>query len=154
MLQKRIDLGSIPYGLAIAGEDLVKGSAVVVKNVGGILKAFYPTTEAEAHAVRGFVTFRIEEVGKADKDFDTLKAGQRIVVYTLVNNNQWGTTQFSGTVAEHDELVVDFDTAKGTLRKKTAGEVTASRPTQFYLYRLYSAGECYTDPMVDVDVRI
>lgn len=154
MLQKRIDLGSIPYGLAIAGEDLTKGDAVIVKVNSGVLKAYRPTTQAEADAVMGFVTFRIEEEGKADKDFETLKAGKRVVIYTLVKNNQWATTQFVGTPALGDNLVVGYtaETDAGKLRALTAGEVTAQRKPMFRTYARYTAGQGYTDPMVEVDV--
>lgn len=127
MLQKRIDFGAIPYGLAIAGEDLIKGSAVFVRLDSGVLKAYNPTTEAEANTVKGFVTYRIEEAGKGDKSFDTLKAGSRVVIYTLSKNDQWATTQFVGNPAAGAELVVGFGASdKGKLRAKTTGSVEAT----------------------------
>lgn len=153
MLQKRIDLGSIPFGLARAGEDIVKGSAVVVRLVGGELKAFYPTTEAEANAVKGFATFRIETNDKSDKDHDVVKAGGWVVIYTLVKNNQWATTQMDGTVAKGDNLVVGFGANdKGKLRRLSAAEVTANRKAQFNAYDVTTAGAGYTDAMVEADV--
>jgi hypothetical protein len=156
MLQKRIDLGSQPFGLAIAGEDIVKGSAVVVKVVDGELKAFLPTTEAEANAVKGFATFRIEEEGKADKDFDVIKAGKRLVIYTLVKDNMWATTEFTGTLSADDNLVVGYDatTAKdaGILRALSEAEVTAKRVPQFKVFASNEAGNCYSEAMVEVFV--
>lgn len=155
MLQKRIDLGSQPFGLAIAGEDLVKGTAVVLKNEGGQMKAYAPATQGEADAVVGFVTFRIEEAGGADKDFDVIKAGKRLVVYTLVKNNMWGTTQF----VDHENvkagagLVVDFSAEnKGKLRLPTPTTEDA-RPRLFEVYAKNVAGAGYTDAMVDVLVK-
>lgn len=153
MLQRRIDLGSIPYGLAVAGEDIVKGSAVVTKFDNGVLKAFYPTTQAEADAVKGFATYRIEDVIGNDKDYDVIKAGQRLVIYTLVKDNMWATTQFVAPVNQGDELVVGFDADdKGKLRTKTAGELSANRASQFKVYNVSNAGEGYTDAMIDVEV--
>lgn len=157
MLQKRVDLGSIPYGLAVAGEDLVKGSAVVVKVESGVLKAYCPTTQAEADSVKGFVTYRMEHEEGADKDYETLKAGSRVVIYTLVKNNMWGTTQFSGTLSVGDALVVGYGSGdKGKLRVKTTtpttGEVTTGRTTQFTLFAKSDAGYGYTDAMIDVEV--
>ncbi|WP_336786946.1 hypothetical protein [Paenibacillus sp. MMO-177] len=152
MLQKRIDLGSQPFGLAIAGEDIVKGSAVVVKTVGGVLKAFLPTTAAEADAVKGFATFRIEESGGADKDFDVIKKDKRLVIYTLVKDNMWGTTQFVGTPAADTDLVVGYEADKGKLRAhKATGEDT--RPALFSAYEVNAAGAGYTDAMIDVFVK-
>lgn len=154
MLQKRIDFTSIPYGFAIAGEDLTKGDAVIIKIEAGVEKAYRPTTQAEADAVLGFVTFRIEEQGKADKDFDVLKAGSRVVIYTLVKNNMWATTQFIGALVKGDQLVVDFTpTDKGKLRKITAGEITATRKVQFELFDKQDAGSGYTDAMAEVWVK-
>lgn len=153
MLQKRIDTGSIPYGLAIAGEDMKKGSAVVTKIVSGVLKALRPTTEAEANAVKGFVTYRVEDVSGACTTHDTIKSGQRCVIYTLVKNNMWGTTEFAGTPAAGNELVVGYDTEdKGKLRAKTTEEIAASRASQFKVYAAQDAGAGYTEAMIDVEV--
>lgn len=158
MLHKRIDNGSIPFGLAIAGEDLVKGSAVVVKRTGNGangLEAFYPTTQAEADSVKGFATFRIESIEGNDKDFDVIKKGSWVVIYTLVKDNMWGTTQFVSGVVAGDNVAVGFgDTDKGKIRKLTAGEVTASRKALAQVDYVYSAGEGYTDPMVDVTILV
>lgn len=153
MLQKRIDLGSQPFGLAIAGEDIVKGSAVVVKLTDGEWKAFLPTSEAEANSVKGFATFRIEENGKADTEFDIIKSGKRLVIYTLVKDNMWGTTEFTGTIADGTKLVVGYETGDfGMLRPLTAGEISASRKPQFEVYAMTDAGEGYTEAMIDVTV--
>ena len=153
MLQKRIDLGSIPFGLAVAGEDIVKGSAVVVKVDNGVLKAFYPSTADEADSVKGLATFRIEAAEGADKDHDVIKAGKPVVIYTLVKDNMWATTQFVGTPAKGDELVVGFEAAdKGKLRvKKATGE--EGRKSQFVVYEVAAAGAGYSDPMVEVFVK-
>lgn len=155
MLQKRIDLGSQPYGLAIAGEDIVKGSAVFVKVVAGELKAFYPTTEAEANDVKGFATRRVETAFGSDKEHDVIKAGQRFTIQTLVKDNIWATSQFVGTPAKETGLVVGFTDAtdKGKLRARTAGEVTASRPVKFTVFELGTAGSGYTDALVEVNVK-
>lgn len=159
MLLKRIDLGSQPFGLAIAGEDIVKGSAVVVRNVGGVLKAFLPTTEAEANSVIGFATFRIENVELNDKDYDVIKSGKRLVIYTLVKDNMWATTRFVGTPADDADLVVDFSAGdKGKLRIPTAAEVTANRKTQFRAYRTESGvaglhGHGYEEKLINVFVK-
>ncbi|MGE6227625.1 hypothetical protein [Paenibacillus chitinolyticus] len=152
MLQKRIDLGSQPFGLAIAGEDIVKGSAVIVKNDKGVLKAFYPATASEADGVKGFATYRIETQEGSDKEHDLIKKGTRLVVYTLVKDNMWATTQFVGTPAQDAKLVVGYEAAdKGKLReKKATGE--DARPALFTVYEVNSAGSGYTDSMIEVFV--
>lgn len=149
MLQKRIDLGSQPFGLAIAGEDIVKGSAVIVKTVNGELHALLPKTEEEAKSVKGFATFRIETIEGGDKDHDVIKKGKRLVIYTLVKDNMWATTEFVGTVAQDQELTVGFSAGvdAGKLRAITGSEVA-----QFRVYDTSNAGEGYTDAMVDVFV--
>lgn len=152
MLQKRIDLGSQPFGLAVAGEDIVKGSAVVVKVVDGELKAFYPTSVDEADEVKGFATFRIESSEGADKDHDVIKKGQRFTIYTLVKDNMWATSQFIGTPAKGAELVVGYgEDDKGKLRVKSAEE--ADRNAQFTVYEVGTAGAGYTDALIDVFVK-
>ena len=149
MLQKRIDTGSIPFGLAVAGEDIVKGSAVVVKNVEGVLTATYPTTADEAKAVKGFATLRIDTKEGADKDHDVIKKGQRLVIYTLVKDNMWATTQFTGVIAAGDGLAVGYETGdKGKLRKIKDLEVA-----QFEAYEKFEAGAGYTDEMLEVFVK-
>lgn len=154
MLQKRIDLGSQPFGLAIAGEDIVKGSAVVLKTEEGVLKAYAPVTAEEADAVMGFATFRIEEVGGNDKDFDVIKAGKRLVIYTLNKNNMWATTQFvdHANVVAGAGLVVGFGADKGKLRLPVA-TTEDSRPRLFEVYAKNGAGAGYTDAMLDVFVK-
>jgi len=158
MLQKRIDLGSQPYGLAIAGEDIVKGSAVIVKLDSGVWTAFLPTTQAEADAVKGFATYRMEDEFGADTAHDTILEGSRLVIYTLVKDNMWATTQFDGTLVAGDELVVDYSSDhKGSLRKltttATTGEVATGRAVQFVVYSAQSAGAGYTSGMVNVTVN-
>lgn len=126
MLVKRIDKGSIPVGLYEAGEDLVKGRAVVLKNG----KLYHPSTKSEAEAVMGFCTLRIESIEGGDiADHNVIKAGKKAVVYTLVKMNMWGTTEFVGTPVAGDNLSVAYaGTDKGKLIKSgaTAGVDDAS----------------------------
>lgn len=153
MLHKRIDLGSIPWGLAIAGENIVKGSAVVIKLEDGEHKAYLPTTADEADAVKGFATFRIETVEGADKDHDVIKAGQRFTIYTLVKSNMWATSEFVGELVAGDELVVAHTgDDKGKLRKVTS-PADDDRETLFTVFDVAGAGEGYTDPMIEVVVK-
>lgn len=157
MLFKRIDTNSIPFGLAIAGEDIKKGSAVVVKNTGkgaNGLEAFLPASQAEADAVKGFATFRIEEEGLGDKAFEIIKKDSWVVIYTIPRDTMWGTTEVVGTVVAGDKLGVGYTDAtdKGKLRALTAGEVTASRKPQFEVFDKTSAGDSYTDAVVNVTV--
>jgi hypothetical protein len=159
MLLRRIDDESTAFGLAIAGEDILKGSAVVTKVVAGVLTAFLPTTQAEADSVKGFATFRIDTPIGSDKEHEVIKSGTRLVIYTLVKMNMWGTTEFIGEPVAGDQLVVGFTagTDAGKLRAITAGEVTASRKAQFEVYntetgKLGMLGWGYEDPIINVFV--
>lgn len=98
MLQKRRDLGSMPDGLGIVNEDIIKGSLVVrtIASDGEIVYKL-PETEEEASNVYGFVTLRIDDKLRTEKHYDTIEANTRAVCYTLVKNNEWATTEFVGT---------------------------------------------------------
>lgn len=144
MLVKRIDKNSIPVGLYDAGEDLVKGRAVVVKNG----KVMYPTTAEEAGAPLGFATLRIDTDGGGDiADHDIVPKGKKVVVYTLQKNNMWGTTEFDGELEVGDGLVVSYasDGTAGKLVKATEGITPL-----FEVYELTRAGSY---PMIDVIVK-
>lgn len=117
MLAKRTDLGSIPFGLGIAKQDLVKGR--VVKLDTKTNEVDYATKDDEAF---GFCTYRIEVPEGGDvKDHDTIPEGKRPVVYTLVNGNIWLTTEVEGIdqLKKGDVLTVG---AEGKLKKGTAAE--------------------------------
>jgi hypothetical protein len=158
MLNKMIDLGSQPYGLAVAGEDIPKGSAVVIvadaTKPNGV-KAMLPSTEAQAKAVKGFATFRIENEEGADTAYEVIKAGKWVVVYTLVKDNMWRTTVFvaHADVKADASLVVGYgETDAGKLRLLTADEISASRPAQFNVFGKNDAGAGYTKATVEVTV--
>lgn len=105
MLVKRIDLGSIPNGLYVAGEDIEKGRAVVLKNG----KLYKPTTKEEAGRVMGLATLAIDTKEGGDvADHNVIKAGTRPVVYTLVSGNMWGTTEFVDGINVGDDLAVSY----------------------------------------------
>lgn len=149
MLEKRIDIGSFAFGLADAGEDLTKGDAVVVRADG---KAYRPTTQAEADSVKGFAYLVPDQWEGPIKDYETIVTGKKVMIYTLVRNNRWATTQFIGTPAIATDLVVGFvtNTDSGKLRALTADEITASRAPQFRVTRAkYAKGDFN---MIDVDV--
>jgi hypothetical protein len=148
MLAKRIDQNSIPLGTYTLHEDIIKGSAVFLNSDDELA---LPTSEAEAQAVLGLVTFRIEYKEGKDSDYETLEAGKRVVCYTLEKHNVWATTQHTGTIAKGDSLVVDYsETKKGMLRALSADEVTAKRVAQFKCVRAaYTIGD-FT--FIDVEV--
>lgn len=92
MLQKRIDLGSIPFGLYKTKDEMVKGRLVKFNQKDELLE--YATSDAEANA---FVTLRIEDNAGGDiADHDIIKKDVRAVAYTLVKDNIWGTTEVDG----------------------------------------------------------
>lgn len=92
MLQKRIDLGSIPFGLYKTKDEMVKGRLVKFNQKDGVLE--YATSDAEANA---FVTLRIEtDAGGDVKDHDKIAKDVRAVAYTLVKDNIWSTTEVDG----------------------------------------------------------
>lgn len=135
MLVKRIDLGSLPIGLYVAGEDIVKGRAVVVKDG----KLYHPATKAEADKPLGFATLVIDTKEGGDiADHNVIKAGKRAVVYTLVQNNMWGTTEFTG-VAVGDELAVIY-TGENAGKLTKAGGVATDAVALFKADELGKAG--------------
>lgn len=92
MLQKRIDLGSIPFGLYETKDEMVKGRLVKLNQKDRLLE--YATSDAEANA---FITLRIEDNTGGDiADHDKIKKGVKAVAYTLVKDNIWGTTEVEG----------------------------------------------------------
>jgi len=92
MLQKRIDLGSIPFGLYETKDEMVKGRLVKFNQKDRLLE--YATSDAEANA---FITLRIEDNTGGDiADHDKIKKGVKAVAYTLVKDNIWGTTEVEG----------------------------------------------------------
>ena len=106
MLQKRIDLGSIPFGLYKAKDDLVKGRLVKFNHEKAEVE--YATSDDDAV---GFATLYIDTPEGATKDHDTIKKGARTVVYTLVKNNVWATTEVDGidTLKAGDKLKASAD---------------------------------------------
>ncbi len=92
MLQKRIDLGSIPFGLYETKDEMVKGRLVKFNQKDRLLE--YATSDAEVNA---FITLRIEDNTGGDiADHDKIKKGVKAVAYTLVKDNIWGTTEVEG----------------------------------------------------------
>lgn len=112
MLQKRIDLGSIPFGLYKTKDEMVKGRLVKFNQKDETLE--YATSDADANA---FVTLRIETNAGGDiADHDKIAKGKKAVAYTLVKDNIWGTTEVDGiaTLAIGDKLTCGTD---GKLKK-------------------------------------
>lgn len=125
MLQKRIDLGSIPFGLYKTKDEMVKGRLVKFNQKDGLLE--YATSDAEANA---FVTLRIEDNTGGDiADHDKIKKEVRAVAYTLVKDNVWGTTEVEGidAVKVGDKLTCGAD---GKL-KKGEGKFVVTDVTHF-----------------------
>lgn len=149
MLQKRRTIASIPDGLNATTEKIRKGS-VVCRKFNSTTKKFelsLPTTADEAKAVYGFITLRIDEDTHKESYYDDIDAGVKGVVYTLVPNEEWGTTEFDGTIAVGDKLVVSF--ASGTKGKLVAA---GSNTPQFECVRTTPALGGYEEPMIDVKV--
>lgn len=145
MLQKRIDNGSIAYGTAIAGEDIVKGRLVKLVVADGVEKAMLVDEADEASAV-GFAYTPVRTDLGTIKDNDTIKSGSRFVIYTLVANNVWATSEFIadvGLVAGAECSIAD----DGKIQLKTGVEVS-----RFVVFQLQSAGEAYTDALLNVRV--
>jgi len=106
MIIRRIGKGSIDLGLYEAGEDLVKGRAVCLKN----RKIVYPT--ATTDIILGFVNGAIDSNEGSDKDHDVIKKGKRVAVQTLAKNNMFATTEYSGNLAADDVLTFEVGTGK------------------------------------------
>lgn len=114
MLQKRIDLGSIPFGLYKTKDEMVKGRLVKFNQKDELLE--YATKDDEANA---FVTLRIETNAGGDiADHDKIAKGVRAVAYTLVKDNIWSTTEVEGI----DALKVGDKLTCGAEGKLAKGE--------------------------------
>lgn len=114
MLQKRIDLGSIPFGLYKTKDEMVKGRLVKFNQKDELLE--YATKDDEANA---FVTLRIETNAGGDiADHDKIAKGVRAVAYTLVKDNIWSTTEVTGI----DALKVGDKLTCGAEGKLAKGE--------------------------------
>lgn len=114
MLQKRIDLGSIPFGLYKTKDEMVKGRLVKFNQKDELLE--YATKDDEANA---FVTLRIETNAGGDiADHDKIAKGVRAVAYTLVKDNIWSTTEVDGI----DALQVGDKLTCGAEGKLAKGE--------------------------------
>lgn len=142
MLQKRIDIGSIPYGTAVAGEDITKGALVYLSVVDGVEVAKLADT---TNAPVGFAYRTIRDEDNAQKAHDVIKSGERLVIYTLNKNNVWGTSVFTAS----DSLV------KGAYANPGAGgtiEYTASDNAMFEVFEVHPANTVWNDAMIDVRV--
>lgn len=107
MLQKRIDLGSIPFGLYKTKDEMVKGRLVKFNHKDGLLE--YATKDDEATA---FVTLRIDTRDGGDiADHDKIAKDKKAVAYTLVKDNIWSTTEVEGidAVQVGDKLTCGAD---------------------------------------------
>lgn len=114
MLQKRIDLGSIPFGLYKTKDEMVKGRLVKFNQKDELLE--YATKDDEANA---FITLRIETNAGGDiADHDKIAKGVRAVAYTLVKDNIWSTTEVDGI----DALKVGDKLTCGAEGKLAKGE--------------------------------
>lgn len=147
MLQKRRDLGSIPDGLGVTAAEMNKGTAVIRKFVGGVLTFAKPSSAAEAKDIYGFITLRIDDDLHTDKYHDVIPAGVKAVVYTLVANNEWATTEYTGTLAVGDKCVVEYSGANAGKLKKATSETPL-----FEVVAVSPAMAGYNDPMVTVRV--
>lgn len=144
MLQKRRDLGSIPDGLGVTAEEMNKGTAVTRKFVDGVYTFAKPA--ADTDEIYGFITLRIDDNEHGDDHYDKIPAGKKAVVYTLVKNNEWATTEFDGELAVGDHCNVSHAGA-------TAGKlVKASADGLFEVMGVAAAMAGYEKPMVTVKV--
>lgn len=152
MLQKRRDLGSMPDGLGIVNEDIVKGSLVIrtIEEDGEVVYKL-PSTEDEAKDVYGFVTLRIDDKLRTEKYYDTIEANTRATCYTLVKNNEWATTEFVGTesiLKNGVKLSVGYEgKEKGKLVVATGGSIPL-----FEVIGYTPAMGGYEDPLLAVKV--
>ena len=144
MLQKRRDLGSIPDGLGVTAEAIRKGTAVTRKFVDGVYT--YAKPAAEADEIYGFITLRIDDNEHPDSHYDMIPAGKKAVVYTLVKNNEWATTEFDGELAIGDKCNVSYT-------GETAGKlVKAEADGLFEVIGVTAAMAGYEEAMVTVKV--
>lgn len=114
MLAKRIDLGSVPFGLGTAKTDLVRGRLVKYSPKTGEVEYAANDKEAMGFCTRVSSTAEGADVG----DLDVIKQGEKPVIYTLVYGNMWLTTEVEGEAAVGDDLE---GVADGKL-KKASGE--------------------------------
>lgn len=149
MLVKRIDLGAIPNGLYVTGEDIPKGSAVVMKNG----KVYLPSTKDEAEKIFGLATLFIDEPAGGDMSHhNVIKAGSRAVVYTLVKNNMWGTTEFVGkSFNAGDSVSVAY--AEDNRGKLIKSGKTANLDDAEPLFEVFEVSQAGSYPMLEVYVR-
>lgn len=148
MLQKRRDLGSMPDGLGVTADAITKGRAVVRKFAEGVYTYAVPSTADEAKDIYGFVTLRIDDDLYTDKYFDIIPKGVKAVVYTLVKNNEWATSEFVGTLAKGDKCVVEYSGKDAGKLKKASG---ADTPL-FEVMSVSAAMAGYEDALVTVKV--
>lgn len=150
MLQKRRMIASIPDGLCKTTSTIKKGSAVVRKldSTTGEYVYALPASAEEAKDIYGFITLRIDEDTHKDSYYDTIDSGTRAVVYTLVPNESWGTTEFSGTLAVGDKVMASGVTATAGKLVKVGDNDTA----QFEVIATYPAMGGYEEAMIDVRV--
>lgn len=141
MLQKRIDHGYIPIGTAIASVDMKKGTVVVIQYVNGVETAI-PCLLSTTVGVKGFAFLTVRDDEGTYKDNDTILAGARMVVCSLVRGNVWATTEFTGTLAIGDKLAV----VDGKIVAVGAGEAL------FEAVETEAAGYVYTDALLNVRV--
>ena len=146
MLQKRRDLGSIPDGLGVTATAIRKGTAVTRKFVNGVYTFAKPT--AKEDEIYGFITLRIDDNEHKDSYYDVIPAGKKVVVYTLVKNNEWATTEFDGTLAIGDKCIVSV--ASGKQGKLVKAEV--SDTPLFEVIGVSNAMAGYEEAMVTVKV--
>lgn len=148
MLQKRRMIASIPDGLCNTNEVIRKGRAVVRKLVNGAYVYALPATADEAKAVYGFATLRIDEDTHKESYYDSIPAGVKAVVYTLVPNESWATTEFVAPLVVGDKCVVEFaGDNKGKLKK--AGDTDTPL---FEVVAVTPAMGGYEEALVDVRV--
>ena len=150
MLQKRRMIASIPDGLNRTTEEMKKGRLAVRKynSATGEFELSLPASAEEAVVPYGFVTLRIDEDTHNESYYDVIQANKLAVAYTLVPNESWGTTEFTGTPAVGDKMTVAFDgTNKGKLKKVTTGDTNL-----FEVVAVYPAMGGYEEAMIDVRV--
>ncbi len=148
MLVKRIDLGSIPLGIYETGEDIEKGRAVVLKS-GKIHK---PSTKAEAESALGFATLAIDDMSGGDVvDHNTVKSGKKVIVYTLVSSDMWGTTEFVSGISDGDDICVSYESGKEGMLVKSG--VTAGVDDSAPLFTAHSIGKAGSYDLLEVFVK-
>ena len=150
MLQKRRTIASIPDGLCDTAQKIRKGRCVIRKFDESKKEYVYalPSSADEAKAVYGFITLRIDEDTHKESYYDDIDAGKKAVVYTLVPNESWGTTEFEGEPAIGDKMVVD-SVGDNAGKLKVAGDGDTA---QFEVVATYPALGGYEEPMIDVRV--